>query len=220
MKKRKDINRTPAPSWLNNFPKKYHTNLQTYHPEPGELPRNDYIDLQKNKRYEAQRTVPSSNDMPTQPSFRNANLEDAARRYALQADRRKGEDRRIHTMPPSDKIVFNQRKTERRKTKPQHITMRNATLRDSNEAELPTNRIGEYSFRIPPIRIEGLEYHVVIGDDVMIIGCVSRKISEWEQLSNQEILTMDGKRALAFWRQHKTMLLSIALEHQEKVLKS
>lgn len=44
----------------------------------------------------------------------------------------------------------------------------------------------------------------------MKIGCEDHTIDEWEAFTNKEILAMDGKRALKFWRRWKAPLIAYA----------
>ena len=44
----------------------------------------------------------------------------------------------------------------------------------------------------------------------MTIGCQTHALSAWEAFGDEEIVAMDGRDALRFWRAHKDALLSLA----------
>lgn len=61
-----------------------------------------------------------------------------------------------------------------------------------------------------PLQISGLRWPVMILDEHMQIGCQVHPLKNWEEFSDAHIRAMDGSDALTFWRQYKTMLLSLA----------
>ena len=81
--------------------------------------------------------------------------------------------------------------------------LRGAYLRGANWTdEIVINRV--------PIQVSGLTWGVTILDMHMQIGCQLHAISEWEQFDDDEIVEMDGHKALRFWRDYKTALLGLA----------
>ena len=63
--------------------------------------------------------------------------------------------------------------------------------------------------RQAPILIRDLYYVVVILSDHMRIGCETHTIEEWTAFHDNEIVGMDGRNALRFWRDHKFDLLQL-----------
>ncbi|MFW2152835.1 pentapeptide repeat-containing protein [Acinetobacter gyllenbergii] len=60
-----------------------------------------------------------------------------------------------------------------------------------------------------PLVIYGLRWDVVInGTGDMQIGCQNHKVEEWKSFDDVRISSMDSN-ALDFWKQHKSMLLSM-----------
>ena len=51
-------------------------------------------------------------------------------------------------------------------------------------------------------------YNITITDNHIKIGCKQYLKSEWLQFTNEEILKMDGKRALKFWRLFKPFAIN------------
>lgn len=50
------------------------------------------------------------------------------------------------------------------------------------------------------------EYPITYTTDVMQIGYKRYKINEWWDFTDEQILKMDGKRALKFWRKYKDFI--------------
>ena len=50
------------------------------------------------------------------------------------------------------------------------------------------------------------EYPITYTAEVMQIGCKRYKINDWWQFDDEQILKMDGKRALKFWRKYKEFI--------------
>ena len=53
------------------------------------------------------------------------------------------------------------------------------------------------------------QYPVTYTADVMQIGCENHMISEWWEFDDRQILKMDGKAALKWWRKWKPILQQI-----------
>lgn len=75
---------------------------------------------------------------------------------------------------------------------------------------------GEAQVSKAPIVISGLQYPTTISDNVLTIGYQQHSLKKWHNFTDDEILKMDGKRALAFWRAHKSGLLAMCENHMEK----
>jgi len=67
-----------------------------------------------------------------------------------------------------------------------------------------------------PIQIFGLQYSLFFFDTHIKIGCKLYLVAEWEGFTDEEIVQMDGSRALKWWREWKDVVLSIAKKHQGK----
>ncbi len=65
------------------------------------------------------------------------------------------------------------------------------------------------------LHVWGLYWPVLILDEYMQIGCQVHSVREWETFSEGEIIQMDGKNALRFWRNHKQMLMSLCKNGQQ-----
>ena len=60
-----------------------------------------------------------------------------------------------------------------------------------------------------PIQITGLKYFVFITSEQIKIGCELHKSGEWKKFTDKEILAMDGKKALKWWKEHKDSILKV-----------
>jgi len=68
---------------------------------------------------------------------------------------------------------------------------------------------GEYILKKAPLSILTFHYNVLIFDAHMEIGCESHSFEEWEAFTDEEILRMDGEKAIRFWKTHKGHLLGL-----------
>ena len=65
-----------------------------------------------------------------------------------------------------------------------------------------------------PMIIAGLLWTVYIdGTGMMRIGCQDHSVEDWENFTDEKISAMDSK-ALTFWNQYKSMLLSACDTHK------
>jgi len=69
------------------------------------------------------------------------------------------------------------------------------------------------SFVKKPIFMDGLEYSVIIGDGYIYIGCQGNTIEKWKEMPDKEIMKMDGKKSLSFWRKYKSSIINLAETH-------
>ena len=79
------------------------------------------------------------------------------------------------------------------------VNLRDANLRDAKNA---------------PMIITGLLWTVYIdGTGMMRIGCQNHSVEDWRNFTDEKISAMDSK-ALTFWNQYKSMLLSACDTHK------
>jgi hypothetical protein len=71
--------------------------------------------------------------------------------------------------------------------------------------------------RVSPINVRGMFYNVTIIDAYMKIGCEKHTFDQWEEYDDRRILEMDGKSALKFWKENKTILMAMCRNHEKKV---
>jgi len=57
-----------------------------------------------------------------------------------------------------------------------------------------------------PIQITGFKYSVLITKEQIKIGCELHKVAQWQKFTNKEIIAMDGKEALEWWRTYKDLI--------------
>ena len=96
--------------------------------------------------------------------------------------------------------------------------LRNADLRyaDLRNADLTNAEIFATGVKTKTIKqISGLHYHVFILDNHIKIGCELYTVDEWRNFNDYEILKMDGKEALRFWRENKKIVMSFYEEAQK-----
>jgi hypothetical protein len=62
---------------------------------------------------------------------------------------------------------------------------------------------------IPPTLISGLEYRVIITDNLIFCGCKAYTKEEWLSFTDEEILEMDGKKALMFYNEKLKVILQL-----------
>lgn len=75
------------------------------------------------------------------------------------------------------------------------------------------------SFKKRPIFLDGLEYSITIGDGYIYIGCCGNTIEKWKNISDKEILEMDGKKSLSFWRKYKSVIIKLAETFEDSSIK-
>ena len=64
-----------------------------------------------------------------------------------------------------------------------------------------------------PINIIGLDWSITIIDDHIHIGCEYHTTDDWCDFDDEKIAQMN-MYALAFWKKHKTPIISLAKLHQ------
>ena len=87
------------------------------------------------------------------------------------------------------------------------VNLRRANLigADLTGANL-TNSIAGLSDYIKSISIEA--YNVIYTHNMIFIGCEYYAIEEWRNFDDAEIIKMDGKTALKFWRKYKDFIFT------------
>jgi hypothetical protein len=66
-----------------------------------------------------------------------------------------------------------------------------------------------------PLQIYGLQWPVTILDEHMQIGCELHTFAEWRAFSDRQIIAMDGKDALQFWKRYGPALLAMCEAREE-----
>jgi uncharacterized protein YjbI with pentapeptide repeats len=87
-----------------------------------------------------------------------------------------------------------------------NLTGANLTCADLNGAEL-FSTIGN-DIEIKSLQVFN-EYRISYTKDRLQIGCENHSFEEWWTFSDKEILAMDGKKALSFWKKNKEMIKNI-----------
>ena len=67
-----------------------------------------------------------------------------------------------------------------------------------------------------PIQLSGLKYYILITKEYIKIECELHKVSEWKKFTNKEILAMDGKEGLIWWKKYKKFILDANKLHKEE----
>jgi hypothetical protein len=66
-----------------------------------------------------------------------------------------------------------------------------------------------------PLQLFGLRWPVTILDAHMQIGCELHTFAEWGAFDDRRIVSMDGRHALRFWRDHKDALLALCASREQ-----
>ena len=64
-----------------------------------------------------------------------------------------------------------------------------------------------------PLEISGSAYYVTLWEGAIQIGCEFHLTKEWNKYTDKEIIKMDGKDALKWWKVWKPILMNIAKEN-------
>jgi uncharacterized protein YjbI with pentapeptide repeats len=67
------------------------------------------------------------------------------------------------------------------------------------------------------ITIQNLDYVIMIFSGYIKIGCQQHKLELWENFADEEIIKMDGKKAIKFWREWKNILIEMCRKENEKI---
>ena len=100
--------------------------------------------------------------------------------------------------------------------------LRGAHLRGANlfGANLENTTYGEgVVISAAPLQISGLEWEIIIFDNHMKIGCELHPIAEWATFKDTRIKLMDS-HAIAFWHEHKSMIMTCAELHSKSALEA
>jgi hypothetical protein len=88
----------------------------------------------------------------------------------------------------------------------------------SDDARVSGNAWVYGNAQVSPINMTGMYYNVTIIDAYMRIGCEQHTFDQWEEYDDRRILEMDGKSALKFWQENKTILMAMCRIHEKKVI--
>ena len=90
----------------------------------------------------------------------------------------------------------------------------NANLVDANLVGANLRGANLHGAKNAPMIITGLLWTVYIdGTGMMRIGCQNHSVEDWKNFTDEKISAMDSK-ALTFWNQYKSMLLSACDTHK------
>jgi hypothetical protein len=53
------------------------------------------------------------------------------------------------------------------------------------------------------------EYAICYSKHIVFIGCKGRKLDSWKNFTDEDILAMDGKRSIDFWRRNKDTIIGL-----------
>ena len=89
-----------------------------------------------------------------------------------------------------------------------------ANLRGANLVDANLRGANLVDAKNAPMIITGLLWTVYIdGTGMMRIGCQNHSVEDWKNFTDEKISAMDSK-ALTFWNQYKSMLLSACDTHK------
>ena len=92
-----------------------------------------------------------------------------------------------------------------------------ANLRRANleGADLRVAKYKDEELKKAPIQISNIGYYVMIIGSYIKIGCEEHKQSEWWKFTDKEIIVMDGKKALEWWKLWKPILKKMCKEYNK-----
>ena len=94
------------------------------------------------------------------------------------------------------------------------VNLRDADLRGANHWGANLRGANLRDAKNAPMIITGLLWTVYIdGTGMMRIGCQNHSVEDWKNFTDEKISAMDSK-ALTFWNQYKSMLLSACDTHK------
>ena len=98
--------------------------------------------------------------------------------------------------------------------------LRGANLRDADlsyadlrSADLRGANLSFGKVSKGPLEISGSAYYVTLWEGALQIGCEFHLTKEWNKYTDKEIIKMDGKDALKWWKVWKPILMNIAKEN-------
>jgi carbonic anhydrase/acetyltransferase-like protein (isoleucine patch superfamily) len=68
-----------------------------------------------------------------------------------------------------------------------------------------------------PIVITGMEYDITIMDDHISIDCQTKSFDDWRHISREEAFTMDGKKAMKFFKHIPDTLEFLVQKYRKKI---
>jgi uncharacterized protein YjbI with pentapeptide repeats len=96
----------------------------------------------------------------------------------------------------------------------QYANLRYADLR---YADLQSADLHDHKQAQSPLQLTGLKWPVLISDKSMQIGCKTRTMQQWREISDAELKEMHNE-ACVFWHKHKAALLALCEVHEVKEL--
>jgi len=76
---------------------------------------------------------------------------------------------------------------------------------------------GDIKINLIPLTISTPVYKIIIFDNHMKIGCEFHQLAEWWGFEDKQIIKMDGKKAMEFWKKWKTPLQAICKEESRGI---
>ena len=67
------------------------------------------------------------------------------------------------------------------------------------------------------LNLPNQKYSVSLIDNKIKIGCEQHSVSKWLEFTNTEIIAMDGKEALIWWREYKPIIIPLAKFYIKKI---
>jgi hypothetical protein len=101
----------------------------------------------------------------------------------------------------------------------QGANLRGADLQgaDLQGANLQGANVEKIEIKNTIITIQNLEYSIMIFSGYIKIGCQQHKMESWENFTDEEIIKMDSKKAIKFWKEWKSILIEICRKENEKI---
>jgi len=135
--------------------------------------------------------------------LRYANLRYANLRYAnLRYANLRSADLRYADLSSANLRYANLRSADLRSADLRYADLRYANLRYAD---------------LPLLNTMHQTYAVSIINNNLLIGCEKHSIKEWENFKPREILEMDGKGGLKWWKEYKPIIIPLAKLHVKKV---
>jgi len=103
-----------------------------------------------------------------------------------------------------------------------NANLRNADLRnaDLRNADLWNADLRNADLRNADIAILSTvhqKYDVRMVNNIIKIGCECHTVSKWVKFTNREVLEMDGKDGLRWWKEYKPVIIPLAKLHIKKL---
>ena len=114
----------------------------------------------------------------------------------------------------SDRVLYETEVTQKQQDSgiAMRVALEKATSISANlsDANLSGAKWNGVEINRAPLQLFGLRWAVTILDGHMQIGCQMHTLAAWDAMTDEQIVSMDGRDALRFWRSHKAALLALA----------